>query len=113
MDIITWLTEPAYVNRHVSPLYFIIITAIALAVLLYAIKTRNKRAVRVYIYAIAVWLVLELGLFFAGVRVYNIDSPYHIIFIIGVFEDPGWVCLAYIIAEKMMASLKHKNSTII
>ena len=39
MDIISWLTESASVNRHVSPLYFIIVSIIALSVLYYALST--------------------------------------------------------------------------
>lgn len=102
MDILTWLTEPAYVNRHVSPLYFIIVTIISLAVLLYALKTKNKRAVIIFGYGVVVWLILEFGLFFTGIRHYNIENPYLIILIIGAIEDPGWVCLAFIVAEKLM-----------
>jgi len=102
MDIISWLMEPAFVNRHVSPLYFIIVTIIALTVLIYSVKTDNKRAIRIYFYAVVVWFVLEFGLFVTGIRAYNIEQPYHIILIIGTIEDPGWVCLAYLVAEKMM-----------
>ena len=102
MDIITWLTESAYVNRHVSPLYFIIVTMISLAVLGYAFKTKNKRAIWLYGYGMVIWLILEFGLFFTGIRDYNIANPYPAIIIIGGMEDPGWVCLAYMVAEKMM-----------
>lgn len=102
MDIVSWLTEVAHVNRHVSPLYFIIVTIITLSVLFYALKTDNKRAVRVFVYAFVVWLILEFGLYFTGIRQYNIDQPYLVILLIGGVEDPGWVCLAYIVAEKMM-----------
>ena len=102
MDIITWLTEAAYVNRHVTPLYFIIVSAITLSVLVYAIKTDNKRAMTVFGYAFVVWVILEFGLYFTGVRQYNIEHPYLIILLIGGVEDPGWVCLAYMVAEKMM-----------
>jgi Na+/melibiose symporter-like transporter len=102
MDIISWLTESASVNRHVSPLYFIIVSIITLSVLFYALKTDNRRAVRIFVYAVVVWLILEFGLFFTGVRQYNLDDPYLIIMLIGGVEDPGWVCLAYIVAERMM-----------
>ena len=102
MDLISWLTESAYVNRHVSPLYFIIVVVITLSILFYAMKTNNKRAIRVFWYAFVVWLILEFGLFFTGVRQYNIEDPYLIIVLIGGVEDPGWVCLAYLVAEKLM-----------
>ena len=102
MDIIEWLTESAYVNRHVSPLYFIIVTIITVSILYYAIKVDNKRALHIFVYAFVVWLIFEFGLFFTGIREYNIDNPYLIIMLIGGVEDPGWVCLAYMVAEKMM-----------
>lgn len=104
MDFVTWLTQSADVNRHVSPLYFIIVIAITLSILIYVIKQNNKRALRVFIYAFVVWVILEFGLFFTGVRSYNIDGPYLYltILLIGGVEDPGWVCLAFIVAEKMM-----------
>lgn len=106
MDIITWLTEPAYVNRHVSPLYFIIVTIISLTVLVYASRSKNNRAIWLYGYGVVVWLILELGLFLTGIREYNISNPYPIIIIIGGIEDPGWVCLAYMVAEKMIMRKK-------
>jgi hypothetical protein len=102
MEPLSWLTDPAYVNRHVSPLYFIIVTIISISVLLYAMKTKNRRAVILFGYGVIVWLILEFGLFFTGIRHYNIDNPYAVIIIIGAIEDPGWVCLAYIVAEKLM-----------
>lgn len=107
MEPLNWLTEPAFVNRHVSPLYFIVVTIIALTVLIYALKTDNKRAVRLYVYAMVVWFILELGLYLTGVRAYNVEQPFPIILIIGTIEDPGWVCLAYMVAEKMMKI--HRN----
>ena len=113
MDIFTWLNEPAYVNRHVSPLYFIIVTIIALLVLGYAFKTRNRRAIRMYLYAVLVWTSLELGLFFTGIRTYTFNPPYHIIFIIGLFEDQGWVCLAYLAAEKIMKIRALKSGSLL
>lgn len=70
--------------------------------LYYALSTNNKRAVRVFVYGVVVWLILEFGLFFTGVRQYNLENPYLIIMLIGAVEDPGWVCLAYMVAEKMM-----------
>ena len=102
MDIINWLTESAHVNRHVSPVYFIIVTIITLSILYFAIRTDNKRALRIFVYAFVVWLILEFGLFFTGIREYNIEHPYLIIMLIGGVEDPGWVCLTYMVAEKMM-----------
>ena len=102
MDIISWLSGYAYVNRHVSPVYFIIVTIITVSILYYAIRVDNKRALRIFAYAFMVWLIFEFGLFFSGIREYNIEHPYLIIMLIGGVEDPGWVCLAYMVAEKMM-----------
>jgi hypothetical protein len=102
MEMLDWLTEAAHVNRHVSPLYFIFVVMITSSILIYSIKTKNNRAVKVFIYAFVVWFIFELGLFFTGVRAYNLEDPYLVIFLIGGVEDPGWVCLAFIVAEKMM-----------
>lgn len=102
MDIISWLTESAMVNRHVTPLYFIFVSIITFSILFYAIRTNNKRAVRIFMYGFVVWVLLEFGLFFTGVRQYNLENPYFVILLIGGVEDPGWVCLAYLVAEKMM-----------
>ena len=109
MDIVSWLTESAAVNRHVSPLYFIIVTIITLSILIYSIKTDNKRALRLFVYAFVVWLVLEFGLFFTGVREYNLENPYLVILLIGGVEDPGWVVLAYLVAEKLMKINRGKD----
>jgi len=102
MDISTWLNEAAYVNRYVSPLYFLIVILITLSILFYVVRTNNNRALRIFGYAFVVWLILEFGLYFTGVRQYNVEHPYLIIMLIGGVEDPGWVCLAYLVAEKMM-----------
>jgi hypothetical protein len=102
MDIISWLNEAAHVNRHVNPLYFIIVILITSSILIYSIKTNNKRAVRIFIYGFIVWLALEIGLFATGIRHYSLENPYLVIFLVGGVEDPGWVCLAYLAAEKMM-----------
>ena len=109
MDIISWLTEVAYVNRHVSPLYFIIVILITTSVLFYALKTDNKRALRVFVYGFVVWVVLEFALFFTGIRQYSIENPYLCILLIGGVEDPGWVCLAYLAAEKMMICSRNRD----
>ena len=109
MDIIDWLTAPADVNRHVSPLYFIVVTLITFSVLFYAVRTDNKRALRVFAYGFVVWVVLEFGLFFTGVRQYSVDHPYLYIMLIGGVEDPGWVCLAYMAAERMMKYSRNNN----
>jgi hypothetical protein len=109
MDIFDWLTASADVNRHVSPLYFIVVTLITSSVLFYVIKTDNKRALRVFAYGFVVWVVFEFGLFFTGVRQYSVDNPYPYIMLIGGVEDPGWVCLAYIAAERMMKYSKNRD----
>jgi hypothetical protein len=55
-------------------------------------------------------VILEFGLFFSGIREYNIQNPYLVITIIGAIEDPGWVCLAYMVAEKLMKINRIKDT---
>ena len=35
-----------------------------------------------------------------GVRTYDSSSVPVAFFVVAVMEDPGWVCLAYLVAEK-------------
>ena len=100
MSIIDWLTEPAFVSREVNWLYFIIVTIISLAVLFYALYTKNRRAVYLYIFAIFVWVAIEGGFMLLGTRTYDSPSVHLAFFIVAVMEDPGWVCLGYIVSEK-------------
>ncbi|MCK5562044.1 MAG: hypothetical protein KAJ51_15700 [Thermoplasmata archaeon] len=100
MSIIDWLTEPAFVSREVNWLYFIIVTIISLVVLSYALYTKNRRAIYLYIFGIFVWVAIEGGSMLLGLRTYESSSVPLAFFVVAVMEDPGWVCLAYIVAEK-------------
>jgi hypothetical protein len=113
MEILDWLTETAYVNRHVSPLYFIIVTIISLSVLVYALRTKNRRAVVLFGYGVVVWVILEFGLFFSGIREYNIQNPYLVITIIGAIEDPGWVKLTEPKILDQVLNVKNRTFTLI
>ena len=99
MSVIDWLMEPAFVSREVNWLYFIIVTLISLSVLFYALYTKNRRALYLYIFSIFVWVAIEGGFMLAGTRTYESSSVPLAFFAVAVMEDPGWVCLAYIIAE--------------
>ena len=95
-----WLSQPAEVNRIVNHLYLIVVTIISVVVILYALKVKNKNAIRLYLYAIPVWMGIEgLGLV-TGWRTYT-EPRWLVYLIVSIGEDPGWVCLAYLISEKL------------
>ena len=100
MGVIDWLTEPAFVSREVNTLYFIIVTILSVSVLSYAIYTKNRRAIYLYLFAIFVWCALEGGSMLVGVRTYESPSVPLALFAVAVMEDPGWVCLGYLVSEK-------------
>jgi hypothetical protein len=100
MSVVDWLTEPAFVSREVNWLYFIIVTMISLVVLVYAIHSKNRRAIYLYIFAIFVWVAIEGGSVLLGVRTYESSAAPLAFVVVAVMEDPGWVCLAYMVAEK-------------
>ena len=98
MSVVEWLVEPAEVARHVNLLYFIVVSAISLAVLAYAVLTRNRRAIIIYLYALPVWAAIEgIGLV-TGMRVYESYQP-AVFFFVAFMEDAGWVTLAFIVSE--------------
>jgi hypothetical protein len=71
-----------------------------------AIYTRNKRAIRMFVFAMGIWALIEgIGLV-TGMRVYSPseDSAF-IYFFVALVEDPGWVCLSYMIAEQIFKRL--------
>lgn len=99
-ELALWLAADAYVARHVNWLYFIGVLAITFTVLGYSLYTRNRNALRVFLYGAVVWPLIELAGLLSGWRVY-LGAPVVLIWIlVGVFEDAGWVTLAYILAEK-------------
>jgi len=97
---------PAQVSREVNYLYFLIVIGITITVLGVALYTRNKRAVKMFVFAMGIWALIEgIGLV-TGMRVYSPSQDSSLIFILVAFvEDPGWVCLGYMIAEQLYKRL--------
>ena len=101
MSLIDWLMGPAEVSRTINGAYMLVVSAIALSVLAYAIWTRDRNAVRLYVLSIPIWLFIEgLGLFAWGIREYSsqVGLTY---FVVAVMEDPGWVTLSYLVAWRL------------
>lgn len=110
MEIYEWLTTPAHVHRTVNNLYFVTVTIIALAVLVYAIKKRNKNAIYLFLFSIIVWGIIEGLVWGMGIRFYDSAQPQIVFSIVAFMEDPGWVCLAYLVAEGMYKKLGVKSN---
>lgn len=109
MSLLSWLLEEAHVDREVSYLYLIIVTAISLGVLAYVLKTRNRNAIYLYLFSLPVWGAIEgIGLL-TGWRQYS-SSPGLVFVVVSFMENPGWVTLAYLISEKMMKRWKRRSS---
>ena len=103
---------PAHVYREVNYMYFIIVLAITLTVLGIALYTRNKRAVKLFLFAMVIWALIETIGLVSGMRVYEPAEDRFLIFIFVAFvEDPGWVCLGYMMAEQMHKRLLKKKTT--
>lgn len=101
MSLAEWLTGSAEVSRTINGAYMLVVFAIALAVLAYALWTRDRNAVRLYVLSIPVWLFIEgLGLFIWGIREYS-DQLWTTYVVVAVFEDPGWVTLSYMVAWRL------------
>lgn len=83
-----------------------IVLCITLTVLAIALYTRNKRAVRMFVFAMGVWAIIEgIGLV-TGMRHYTPAEDTALVFVFVAFvEDPGWVCLGYMIAEQIFKRL--------
>jgi hypothetical protein len=73
-----------------------------------ALYTRNKRAVKMFLFAMVVWALIEGFGLVTGMRVYSKDTLLVFIFV-ALVEDPGWVCLGYMIAEQLFKRLKIIN----
>ena len=100
-EIIDYLMLPAHVQRVVTPLYFIIVILITSSVLYYCVRTNNKNAIRLFLFSLIVWPIIEgIGLI-TGWRVYYSGNNGLIYFLVAMVEDPGWVALGYVAAEKM------------
>lgn len=103
--------SPAEVCRHVNYLYFFIVLCITLAVLGIALYTKNRRAVKMFLFAMVIWALIEgIGLV-TGMREYSQDVAVVYIFV-ALVEDPGWVCLGYMMAEQMYKRLFKKNQAV-
>jgi len=102
MDIIEWISSPAQVSREVNYLYFLIVLAITLTVIAVALYTKNKRAVKLFLFAMVIWSIIEgIGLI-TGMRIYNPPEARIPVFLfVALVEDPGWVCLGYMMAEQI------------
>ena len=114
MGLIEWLTSPANVSRDVNYLYFLIVLVITLTVLFIAIYTRNKRALKMFVFAMAIWALIEgIGLL-TGMRVYTPSEERFAVFIfVALVEDPGWVCLGYMMAEQLYKRLPNKKRILV
>lgn len=112
MGLLEWLGSPAYVSRDVNYLYFLIVLVITLTVLSLALYTKNKRALKMFVFAMAIWALIEgIGLV-TGMRVYTPSEDRFLVFIFVAFvEDPGWVCLGYMMAEQMYKRILKKKKT--
>jgi len=113
MSVMEWLTSSAHVSRDVNYVYFLIVLAITLTVLGIALYTRNKRAVKIFIFAMAIWALIEGIGIITGMRVYMPSEDRFLVFIfVALVEDPGWVCLGYMMAEQMYKRLLKKTATV-
>ena len=99
--------SPVHVSREVNYLYFLVVLGITLTVLGIALYTKNKRAVKMFVFAMGIWALIEgIGLV-TGMRVYNPPEERIPVFIfVALIEDPGWVCLGYMMAEQLFKRLK-------
>ena len=112
MSIIEWFTTSAEVSRDVNYLYFMIVLAITLTVLAIALYTRNQRAVKIFIFALPIWALIEGIGILSGMRVYMPAEDRFLVFIfVALIEDPGWVCLGYMSAEQIYKKFI-KNKTV-
>jgi len=108
---------PADVCRHVNYVYFLVVLGITLTVLGIALYTKNKRAVKMFLFAAVIWALIESIGIVSGMRTYEPHSDRLLIFFfVAIIEDSGWVCLGYMMAEQLFKKLKtnkpSKNKTV-
>lgn len=110
MDIIDWIATPAQVSREVNYLYFLVVLAITITVVSIALYTKNKRAVKLFLFAMVIWSIIEgIGLI-TGMRVYSPPEARIPVFLfVALVEDPGWVCLGYMMAEQIYKKFVRKK----
>jgi hypothetical protein len=77
-----------------------------LTVLGIALYTRNKRAIKMFVFAMGIWALIEgIGLV-TGMRIYSpSEDTAYVFFFVALIEDPGWVCLGFMIAEQIFKRL--------
>lgn len=103
---------PAEVCRHVNYVYFLVVLGITLTVLGIALYTKNKRAVKMFLFAAVVWTLIEGIGIVSGMRTYEPHSDRLLIFFfVAIVEDSGWVCLGYMMAEQMYKRFLKKKTT--
>jgi len=106
VSVLDWILSPASVSRQVNYLYFLIVFFLTVLVLGTALYTKNRRGVRLFLLAMVVWSGIEFIGLATGMRVYKPESDKIVIFIfVALVEDPGWVCLCYLIAERLFKVL--------
>jgi len=108
---------PAEVCREVNYVYFLVVLGITLTVLGIALYTKNKRAVKMFLFAAVIWALIEGIGIVSGMRTYEPHSDRLLIFFfVAIIEDSGWVCLGYMMAEQLFKKLKtnkpSKNKTV-
>ncbi len=108
MGIIEWILSPANVYREVNYAYFLIVLAITLTVLGIAVYTKNKKAIKMFLFAMIIWAFIEGFGLVTGMRAYSKDTILVFIFV-AFIEDPGWVCLGFMMAEQFFKRLKKIN----
>ncbi len=103
---------PAEVCRHVNYVYFLVVLGITLTVLGIALYTKNKRAVKMFLFAAVVWTLIEGIGIVSGMRTYEPHSDRLLIFFfVAIVEDSGWVCLGYMMTEQMYKRFLKKKTT--
>jgi len=86
------------------------VVGITLTVLGIALYTKNKRAVKMFFYAMVVWGSIEVFGLVTGMRVYQPYEDRILVFIfVALVESAGWVCLGYMMAEQLFRRLKIAN----
>lgn len=91
--------------------YFLVVLGITVTVLGIALYTKNKRAVKMFVFAMGIWALIEgIGLA-TGMRAYNPPEERILVFVFVAFvEDPGWVCLGFMMAEQLFKRLKPRTT---
>ena len=106
--ILEWLDQAASVDRHVTPLYFMVVAAITFTIYIYACQ-RDRDAVRFFWYSAVVWMGIEGFGLLAGLRVYEAAYPLNVFFCVAILEDAGWCTLGFLIAKRAHRRWREKR----